>query len=46
MRTEAERLNTMKAMAFDLLVIFSGKESYTKEEIKELIRDYIIETAP
>ena len=44
MRTKAERQDTRKAMAFDLLTILGEdltKESYSKEEIKELIRVYL-----
>lgn len=47
MRTEAERQDTMKAMAFDLLAILDqnpAKETYTKEEIKKLISAYVTTT--
>lgn len=44
MGTEAERQDTRKAMAFDLCNLVdenSEKETYTKEEIKKLIRVYV-----
>ena len=44
MGTEAERQDTRKAMAFDLLAIIDKepeKETYTKEEIKKLIFLYV-----
>lgn len=44
MGTEAERQDTRKAMAFDLCNIIDQdpvKETYTKEEIKKLIRVYV-----
>ena len=44
MGTEAERQDTRKAMAFDLFAILDenpAQETYTKEEIKKLIRVYI-----
>lgn len=44
MRTEAERQDTRKAMAFDLCNIIDenpAQETYTKEEIKKLIRVYV-----
>lgn len=44
MGTEAERQDTRKAMAFDLCNIIDedpAKETYTKEEIKKLIRVYV-----
>ena len=44
MRTEAERQDTRKAMAFDLCNIIDedhSRETYTKEEIKKLIRIYV-----
>lgn len=44
MGAEAERQDTRKAMAFDLLTIIDKeptKETYTKEEIKKLIFVYI-----
>jgi len=44
MGTEAERQDTRKAMAFDLCNIIAenpAQETYTKEEIKKLIRVYI-----
>ena len=40
MGTEAERQDTRKAMAFDLLAIIDkepAKETYTKEEILKLL---------
>ena len=42
---EAERQVTRKAMAFDLCNIFdenTAKETYTKDEIKELVRTYLM----
>ena len=45
METEAERQDARKAMAYDLQKIISkAHETYTKEEIKELIDQYL-ETA-
>lgn len=44
MGTEAERQDTRKAMAFDLFNIIDenpAQETYTKEEIKKLIRVYV-----
>lgn len=44
MGTEAERQDTRKAMAFDLCNIIDDdptQETYTKEEIKKLIRVYV-----
>ena len=44
MGTEAERQYTRKAMAFDLCNIIDenpAQETYTKEEIKKLIRVYV-----
>ena len=44
MRTEAERQDTRKAMAFDLCNIIddnSVQETYTKEEVKKMICAYI-----
>jgi len=44
MRTEAERQDTRKAMAFDLIQIVESKpekETYTAEEVKKLIRVYV-----
>ena len=44
MGTEAERLDTRKAMAYDLFDIIDenpAQETYTKEEIKKMIRVYI-----
>ena len=44
MGTEAERQDTRKAMAFDLINIIDEKpeqETYTAEEIKKLIRVYV-----
>lgn len=44
MGTEAERQDTRKAMAFDLLELLTEKpekETYTKDEIVKLIREYI-----
>jgi len=44
MGTEAERQDTRKAMAFDLCNIIDenpAQETYTKEEIKKIIRVYI-----
>lgn len=43
-RTETERQDTRKAMAFDLCEIIDedpSQETYTKEEIKKLIRVYV-----
>lgn len=45
MGTEAERQDTRKAMAFDLCNIIDEdptQETYTKEEIKRLIRVYVM----
>lgn len=47
MRTEAERQDTKKAMAYDLCNIIDespAQQTYTPEEIKNLIRTYIAET--
>ena len=44
MGTEAERQDTRKAMAFDLFAIIDedpSKQTYTVEEIKEMIRVYL-----
>lgn len=44
MSTEAERQDTRKAMAFDLIAILEKeptKDSYTKEEMKKLIYVYV-----
>lgn len=44
MGTEAERQDTRKAMAYDLVGILEAKPeqtSYTVEEIKKMIRTYI-----
>ena len=44
MGTEAERQDTRKAMAYDLVGILEAKPeqtSYTVEEIKKIIRTYI-----
>lgn len=44
MGTEAERQDTRKAMAYDLCNIIDEdpkQETYTKEEIKKLIKIYI-----
>lgn len=44
MGTEAERQDTRKAMAFDLFNIIDQdptQETYTKEEIKKLIKVYV-----
>lgn len=44
MGTEAERQDTRKAMAFDLCNIIDedpAQDTYTKEEIKKLIRVYV-----
>ena len=44
MATEAERQDTRKAMAFDLCNIIDedpSQETYTKEEIKKIIRVYL-----
>ena len=43
-RTETERQDTRKAMAFDLCEIIDedpSQETYTKEEKKKLIRVYV-----
>ena len=45
MGTEAELQDTRKAMAFDLCNIIDedpSQETYTKEEIKKIIRVYVI----
>lgn len=47
MGTEAERQDTRKAMAFDLCNIIDedpSQETYTKEEIKKIIRVYVATT--
>ena len=44
MGTESERQDTRKAMAFDLCNIIDedpSQETYTKEEIKKIIRVYL-----
>ena len=44
MGTETERQDTRKAMAFDLYNIIDedpSQETYTKEEIKKLIKVYV-----
>ena len=44
MGTETERQDTRKAMAFDLCNIIDedpSQETYTKEEIKKLIKVYV-----
>ena len=44
MGTEAERQDTRKAMAFDLCNIIDedpSQETYTKEEIKKIIKVYV-----
>lgn len=44
MRTEEERHDTRKAMAFDLINIIDEKPeqtTYTAEEIKKMIRVYV-----
>jgi len=44
MGTEAERQDTRKAMAYDLITIIEAnpaQETYTKEEVKKLINTYI-----
>ena len=44
MGTEAERQDCRKAMAFDLCNIIDedpAQDTYTKEEIKKLIRVYV-----
>ena len=44
MGTEAERQDTRKAMAYDLFNIVDddpAQETYTKEEVKKLIRGYV-----
>ena len=44
MGSEAERQDTRKAMAFDLFNIIDedpSQETYTKEEIKKIIRVYV-----
>ena len=47
MGTDAERQDTRKAMAFDLCNIIDedpSQETYTKEEIKKIIRVYVMTT--
>lgn len=47
MPTEREMLIITKAIMFDLIDIFESdpaKESYTPQEIKEIIRKYVKET--
>ncbi len=44
MGTEAERQDTRKAMAYDLIAIIDEnpkQETYTAEEVKKLIKTYI-----
>lgn len=44
MGTEAERQDTRKAMAYDLITIIDenpAQETYTKEDVKKLIKVYI-----
>ena len=44
MGTEAERQDTKKAMAYDICNILDEdpeKETYTKEEIKKLLKVYV-----
>lgn len=44
MGTEAERQDTRKAMAFDLCNIIDAdpaQQTYTKEEVKKLIKVYV-----
>ena len=44
MGTDAERQDTRKAMAYDIISILDEnpeKETYTAEEIKKLIRVYV-----
>ena len=44
MGTEAERQDTRKAMAYDLIQILESKpekESYTTEEMKKIINVYV-----
>ena len=44
METESKRQETTKAMAFDLCNIIDedpSQETYTKEEIKKIIRVYV-----
>lgn len=44
MGTEAERQDTRKAMAYDLIQILKErpeKESYTREEIEKIIHVYL-----
>ena len=48
MGTEAERQETRKAMAFDLFNIIDEnpkQESYSPEEIKKLIKTYVLTSA-
>ena len=45
MGTEAERQDTRKAMAFDLINLFETnpqQDSYTVEEIKKVIKAYVV----
>ena len=45
MSTEAERQDTRKAMAFDLINLFETnpqQDSYTVEEIKKVIKAYVV----
>lgn len=47
MGTEAERQDTRKAMAYDLIQILEAKpekESYTIEEMKKIIHVYLAAT--
>lgn len=47
MGTEAERQDTRKAMAYDLIQILEAKpekESYTTEEMKKIIHVYLTTT--
>ena len=47
METEADRAETRKAMAYDLLNILDEnpeQETYTKEEIRKLIKGYVAST--
>lgn len=48
MGKEVERQNTLKAMAYDLVNLVDQmpeKDGYTKDEIKELIKAYVIENS-
>jgi len=48
MSTEADKLETRKAMAYDLINIIDEKPeqtSYTPEEIKKLIKVYVAASA-